>query len=177
MVCRAKVMSKSLPRQGRAASNGPLQMPSAYIDGLKMLGRRELSERQVRQRLAQRDHTPEEIDEAVARLRDQRAIDDQRVAEAIARTETGIRKRGRIRVRMQLERAGIAKETARQALDAVFQDLDGDALLESSLRKRLRGRDTIADDREFQRLFRFLVGQGFESDRVMQALRAKRRSR
>ena len=49
-----------------------------------------------------------------------------------------------------------------------------DALLQSSLQKRLRGRDRIADDREFARLFRYLIGQGFESDRVMKALKAYR---
>lgn len=152
-------------------------MPSAYIDGLKMLGRRELSEKQVRERLARKAYEPDEIDEAVARLREERAINDQRVAEAIARMETGIRKRGKVRVRMQLERAGIPKETAKQAIDSVFEGIDDEALIEASLRKRLRGRDTIADDREFQRLFRYLVGQGFESDRVMQALRARRKTR
>ena len=150
-------------------------MPSAYVDGLKMLGRRELSEQQVRQRLARKEYGQDEIDEAVARLRDERAINDQRVAEAIVRTETGIRKRGKVRVRVQLERAGIAKHTAKAAIDSVFDAIDDAALLESSLHKRLRGRETIADDREFQRLFRYLIGQGFESERVMQALRAKRR--
>ena len=149
-------------------------MPSAYIDGLKMLGRRELSEKQVRQRLARKAYEPDEIDDAVTRLRQERAINDARVAEAIARTETGIRKRGKVRVRMQLERAGIAKDTARQAIDSVFEAIDDEALLEASLRKRLRGRETIADDREFQRLFRYLIGQGFESDRVMKTLKAYR---
>ena len=150
-------------------------MSSAYIDGLKMLGRRELSEQQIRQRLARKQHRPDEIDEAVARLREERAINDQRVAEAIARMETGIRKRGRIRVRLQIERAGIAKETAKAAIDETFESIDDDALIEASLRKRLRGRDAIANDREFQRLFRYLIGQGFESDRVMRALRDKRK--
>ena len=149
-------------------------MSSAYIDGLKLLGRRELSEQQIRQRLARKQHSPEDIDDAVARLREERAINDQRVAEAIARMETGIRKRGRIRVRLQIERAGIAKDTAKAAIDEVFGAIDDEALLESSLRKRLRGRETIADDREFARLFRYLIGQGFESDRVAKALKAYR---
>lgn len=152
-------------------------MSSAYIDGLKMLGRRELSEKQVRQRLARKEHEPDEIEEAIARLRDERAINDVRVAEAIARTETGIRKRGKVRVRMQLERAGIAKDVAKQAIDEVFGAMDEAALIEGSLRKRLRGRETIADDKEFQRLFRYLIGQGFESDRVMRTLRARRGTR
>jgi regulatory protein len=152
-------------------------MASAYIDGLKMLGRRELSERQIRQRLARKEHSAEDIDEAIARLREERAIDDRRVAEAIARTETGIRKRGKVRVRLQLERAGIARDTARAAIDEVFGAIDDDALIESSLRKRLRGRESVADDRELQRLFRYLVGQGFESDRVMKALKPYRMKR
>ena len=144
---------------------------SAYIDGLKMLGRRELSEAQIRQRLARKEHSQEDIDEAVARLRDERAIDDVRVAEAIARTETSLRKRGKVRVRMQIERAGIAKAIARKAVEEVFGGIDDEAQIEAALRKRLRRRETIADDREFQRLYRFLVGQGFESDRALATLK------
>jgi regulatory protein len=147
----------------------------AYIDGLKLLARRELSELQVRQRLARKGHEPGAIDDAVARLREERAIDDERVAEAIARTETSVRRRGKLRVRMQIERAGIAKATAKHAVDQVFDAIDDDALLESSLRKRLRGRDTIADDREFQRLYRYLIGQGFDSERALKALKARQK--
>jgi regulatory protein len=147
---------------------------SAYVDGLKMLARRELSEAQVRQRLARKAHTPDDIDAAIARLRDERAIDDARVAEAIARTETSIRRRGKLRVRMQIERAGIAKAIARKAVDEVFGGIDDEAQIEAALRRRLRGRATIADDREFQRLYRFLVGQGFESDRALATLRKRK---
>jgi regulatory protein len=148
---------------------------SAYLEGLKMLARRELSEMQVRQRLARKGHEPQAIDEAVERLCAERALDDTRVAEAIARTETSIRRRGRVRVRMQIERAGISKETAKRAIDDVFGTIDEGALLQSSLSKRLRGRDTIEDDREFQRIYRYLIAQGFESDQVMQALSARKR--
>ena len=150
-------------------------MSSAYLDGLKMLARRDLSEAQVRQRLVRKQHDADAIDEAVARLRAERAIDDARVAEAIARTETSIRRRGKLRVRMQIERAGITKAVAKQAVDAVFDTIDDDALIEASLHKRLRGRDTIADDREFQRLYRYLAGQGFESERIVKLLSARRR--
>jgi regulatory protein len=148
---------------------------SAYVDGLKMLARRELSEVQVRQRLARKGHEPDAIDDAIARLREERALDDNRVAEAIARTETSIRGRGKVRVRMQIERAGISKETAKRAIDEVFGTIDDGALLQSSLTKRLRGRETIADDREFQRIYRYLIAQGFESDQIMRALAARRR--
>ena len=143
----------------------------AYVDGLKMLGRRELSEAQIRQRLARREHDPESIDAAVARLLEERAIDDARVAAAIARTETGIRKRGRLRVRRKIESAGISPATARRAVDEVFGALDDEDLLQSALAKRLRRGASIADQREFNRLYRYLVGQGFEPDRVLARLK------
>jgi regulatory protein len=147
----------------------------AYIDGLKMLARRELSEAQVRQRLARKGHEPGAVDEAVARLLDERAIDDTRVAEAIARTETTVHRRGKERVRLQIERAGIAKSIARRTVDEVFAEIDPEAHLQAAMKKRLRGRATIADDREFLRLFRYLLGQGFDTDQVMKALTARRR--
>ena len=142
-----------------------------YLDALKMIGRRELSEFQVRQRLSRRGHDASSIDIAVARLKSDRSINDERVAGAIARTQTSVRGRGRRRVQQQIEAAGIASSIASKAVDEVFQDLDADALLATSLAKRLRGREHIADDREFQRLFRYLSAQGFDTDRVLALLR------
>jgi len=147
----------------------------AYIDGLKMLARRELSEQQVRQRLARKAYDQQEIDDAIERLRGERALDDARVAEAIARTEVTLRKRGKIRVQMQIERAGISKTTARRAVAGTFEEVDDKALLEASLAKRLRGRDTIDDQRELERLYRYLVSQGFEPDQVIQSLNRRKR--
>ena len=55
---------------------------------LRMLARRELSEAQLRQRLA-RTAIPDASMRAIARAESDRALDDARVAGAIARTETG----------------------------------------------------------------------------------------
>lgn len=148
---------------------------SAYLDGLKMLARRELSEAQVRRRLARHGYEPESIDAALERLKKERAIDDARVAEAIARTETGVKRRGRLRVRRQIEQAGIAAPTARRAVDDVFSGIDDHALIEAALARRLRGHTAIADDREFRRLYRYLLAQGFDADSVMKTLTAHRR--
>ena len=138
-----------------------------------MLGRRELSEAQVRQRLARRGHEPDSVDAAVARLRQERAIDDARVAEAIVRSQSSIRGRGKLRVLREVESAGIAAAIARRVVDDVFDGLDPDALLEASLAKRLDERKPIADDAEFRRLYRYLIGQGFEADRIIAALKAR----
>ncbi len=147
---------------------------SAYVDALRMLARRELSEAQVRQRLARRGHAEDDVEAALVRLKSDRSLDDARVAGAIARSETSLRKRGRLRVRRRIEAAGIAPALAQRAVDDVFRDIDPDALMAAALEKRLRGRPGIADDREFQRLFRFLVSQGFESGRALTLLRRRR---
>ena len=154
-----------------AGERGRGTSADAVVDALRLLASRELSEAQLRQRLARRGHDPEAIDDVVTRLKANRSLDDARVAGVIARTETGIRKRGQLRVRRRIEAAGISRSIAQRAVDETFRDLDQDALMAAALDKRLRGRTAIADDREFQRLYRFMVGQGFEPDRVLTLLR------
>jgi regulatory protein len=149
----------------------------AYLAGLKMLAARELSEAQVRTRLARRHYEEQHIDTAVARLRAEGAIDDARTARAIARTTASIRGQGKRRARARVDAAGISRATAAAAVDEVFGDVDAEALLHAALTRRLRGRTALADDREMARLFRYLVGQGFDADRVMSALRPLRKLR
>jgi regulatory protein len=146
----------------------------AYVDGLRLLARRELSEAQLRDRLRRRGHAAARIDEAIDRLRTERALDDARVAEAMARSGATIKRRGRLRVRREIEHAGISSAAARRAIDAVFGDLDEDALLDASLARRLRSGRTIRDEKEFQRLYRYLIGQGFDADRALAALERRR---
>ncbi|HEV8348590.1 MAG TPA: RecX family transcriptional regulator, partial [Vicinamibacterales bacterium] len=105
---------------------------SAYLDGLKMLARRDLSERQVRQRLVRKGHEQDAIDDAIAQLREEHAIDDARVAQTIARTAATAKHRGKLRVRQEIERAGIGRDTAARAVDDVFETIDNDALIEAS---------------------------------------------
>jgi regulatory protein len=145
----------------------------AYVAGLSMLARRELSEAQVRQRLVRRGHLAPDIDTAIVRLKAERAIDDGRVAEAIARTEVTLHRRGRLRVDRRIQSASVAPATARRAVDEIFGELDAEALLAAALDKRLRGRGSIVDQKEFQRLYRYLLGQGFESDKVLALLRRR----
>jgi regulatory protein len=141
-----------------------------------MLGRRELSEEQVRERLERHGHATHAVEDAIDRLKRDGAIDDLRTAHAIARRETAVKKRGRFRVRLEIERAGIAAETACRVVDEIFESIDDDVLMEGVLLKRLRGRDGIASQQEFRRLFRYLVSEGFDADQVLRALRARQQT-
>jgi regulatory protein len=149
---------------------------SAYTAGLQMLARRELSEAQVRQRLARRGFAGDAIAEAIDRLKADGSIDDRRVAGALARTEAGVRHRGRLRVQQRLLAAGIPRALADHAVAETFDDINPEAHLQAALEKRLRlaGDDSLTDDRQFARLYRQLTAQGFEPDRVLAVLRGRR---
>ena len=144
----------------------------AYVAGLRMLARRELSEAQVRLRLGGRKFEPDEIDAAIARLQRERALDDRRTALACARTEAHLKHHGRARALRQVQALGIAREIARTAVSAVFAELDETQLLEDALERRLR-RAPLADARAAQRIRRYLLVQGFDPAEVASALRRK----
>ncbi len=145
----------------------------AYLAGLTMLARRELSESQIRTRLRRREFDAGDIDDAVERLREERAIDDTRVALAYARTEANLRQRGRDRVLRGLHLMGIAPSTARSAVDVVFDELDERALLDQALQRRLRHGADLTDRKTLLRLHRYLIAQGFEPGHVGDLLRRR----
>ena len=148
---------------------------SAYLTALKQLARRELSEAQIRQRLSRRGFTPDDIDPAIARLLQDGSLDDARVAAAIARSQLSLKKRGARRVLREITAAGIASALADRAVAEVYADVDGEALLAAAIDRRL-GTRRLDDDREMARLFRYLIGQGFDSERAMAALRKRRKT-
>jgi len=152
-------------------------MASAYAAGLRLLARRELSEAQVRERLARKAFEPAAIDEAVGRLRRAGALDDYRVAVAAARTEAAVKRRGRLRIERHLATLGIAPEVVARALAEAFSTIDEAALIERALARRLRGPGArIEDAAHFRRLHQYLVRQGFQPAAVTALLRRRSRA-
>jgi regulatory protein len=148
----------------------------AYLDGLRLLGRRELSEAQIRLRLARKAHEPGDIDEAVARLRREGALDDARTAGAIARTRVAVKRFGPRRIRRDIEAAGIAPDLASAAVEAAFDGADPAAVLDEALSRRLQPADLPIDDRTAARLYRRLVAHGHDPELVSRAIRVRRRA-
>jgi regulatory protein len=143
----------------------------AYIAALTLLSARELSETQLRARLTRRQHDPDDIDRAIARLKDDRTLDDRRVAGALARMETSIRHRGRARVMQKIRQAGISAAIAEEAVKEVFEDVDENDLLERALDRRLRGQSTRdLDERGRAKIVRGLMAQGFRLEAILKKL-------
>jgi len=178
-VVRPRSPGSAARRRGRGPARpgdeeAPAPTGDAYTAGLILLGRRELSEAQVRTRLANRGFDEIQIDEAVTRLKAIRALDDARVATAAARLESAVRLRGRRRTLQKVRALGIGDDDARAAVAEVFAELDEEALLEQALTRRLRGASVAGLDRAgVGRVAAALVRQGFPLDRILARLRRK----
>ena len=140
------------------------------MTGLRMLARRELCEAQVRTRLTRRQFDPCQIDEAIAWLQRERALDDRRTALACARTEAHVKHHGRLRALRQIETLGIARDLARAAVAEVFEDLDEDELIAQALGRRLH-HASLSEATVVRRVHRYLLAQGFDAARVHAAIR------
>jgi regulatory protein len=143
----------------------------AYIVALTLLSARELSETQLRARLIRRQHDPADIDQAIARLKEDRTLDDRRVARALARMESAIKHRGRARVIQKIRQAGISSAIAEEAVKEVFEDVDENELLTRALDRRLRGKAVgDLDERGRARIVRGLMAQGFGLESILKKL-------
>jgi regulatory protein len=148
---------------------------TAYVDGLHLLGRRELSVRQLRDRLLEREHDREQVDRAIDLLIENKALDDARVAGAYVRTALKVKGRGRLRIQRELQMMGIAKDVAAEALAEAFGEVDERALVAKALEKKLRGKSKMASQADYARVFQFLMRQGFSPATVTAALRRHRK--
>jgi regulatory protein len=145
----------------------------AYLTGLKLLAGRELSEAQMRARLTRRKFEPDAIDEAVARLQREGALDDRRAAIACARMEAHIRRHGQLRALRRLHTLGIDRGLARTAVAEVFADLNEDELIAQAIDKRLKHGASLREQTVMNRIHRYLLAQGFDAARVHAAIRTR----
>ena len=147
-------------------------MADAYTLALTLLSARELSETQLRARLKRKEFDAAAIDEVVARLKEDRTLDDRRVALALARMESAIKHRGRARVVQKIRQAGINSDTAEDAVQEVFEEVDENALLDRALERRLRGKTARElDEKGRARVVRGLVAQGFRLEAILKKMK------
>ena len=161
-------MKKSRP------PDDPDSSKAAYFRALRWLTARELSEAQVRSRLAEKGYTDAAITPAVERLLQDRTLDDRRAATAVARTEARVRRHGPHRVMGKLVAMHIDRDLAKEIVRELFGEEDEETLLQKTLEIRLRGNPArLNDPRERRRILAYLVRQGFSASAASAAIRNK----
>jgi regulatory protein len=155
-------------------TDDPDSAKSAYSRALRWLTARELSEAQVRSRLAGIGYTDTAISDAIHQLVQNRTLDDRRAATAVARTEARVRRHGPRRVMGKLMSMDIDRDLAKEIIAELFGEEDEAQLLETTLDRRLRGKpEKLKDPNERRKIIAYLVRQGFSVSASTSALRKK----
>lgn len=141
-----------------------------YSMGLRALGRRELTSRQLREKLVAAGGREQDVTTVLARLQERGALDDRRAARVYAQTAFKLRKRARFRIQLELERLGIAGDLAREVLDEVCGADVERHRLDHLVVQALRGTRRDARDGAARRLVASLLRQGYRFDDVRAAL-------
>lgn len=109
------------------------------------------------------------VEAVVARLREQRYLDDQSFAETYARLRHDNEKLGARRVRQSLSQKGVAPAIVNEVIDARYAHADEEALARQHLeRKRIRKPE---NEKETARVMRRLVAAGFSTRVIYKILR------
>lgn len=144
---------------------------SAKVRGaaLALLGRRDYTTAELRERLIEREHPPAEVDAVIAALIEDRTINDRRVAASHVRVSSQIKGRGRLRIRQELAARGIDRHLADELIAELPPEDEAASIAKFLSRKRFPAKPTAA---ERQKIFQQLLRKGFTSEAISRALRA-----
>ena len=166
--------SWKLPFKSKSAKPRPfLNEASLYDYAVKALGRRMRTESELRRLMQSRVEPGARgdavVSTAVARLKEQRYLDDQSFAETYARLRQQNEKLGARRVRQSLSQKGVSAKIANEAIEARYSDTNEEALARQHLeRKRIRRPE---NEKETARVMRRLVTAGFSTGVIYEILR------
>ena len=144
----------------------------AYEYALNLLSARAYSERNLRRKLVQKEFDPEEIDATMERLTASKLLDDTKFAAEYARQKLVVGGSSARRVEQELQKKGIGREQAKEAIGTVVGDesVDEGASAEKAARKKFKSLSGLEPDVQRRRLFGFLARRGFDLDDVKRAV-------
>ncbi len=105
----------------------------------------------------------------IARLKEQRYLDDQSFAETYARLRHENEKLGKRRVRQDLQHKGVRPDVIAEALEARYGGTNEEALARQYLERKRIAKPT--NEKETARVMRRLVAAGFSTGVIYKILR------
>ncbi len=157
---------------------------AAMAAGIKLLAARPRSIADLRARLGRKlsrthpdaDARADLIDRTVERLREYGYLDDERFAEQFVQSRVSGRAVGKRRVAQDLARQKVGRETARQAIDAVYAETPEEDVMERALRKYVAARGLPDSPQAMKRMMDHLLRQGFPTGLIVPRVRALART-
>jgi len=144
-----------------------------YDYAIGALGRRMRSvaelKRLLRQRVGNQEDGPALMDAVIARLKDQRYLNDSQYAAAYSSFRRDNEKFGRRRVVSELKNRGVHNDVIETAVDAAYTDVNEEKLARDFMRrKRLK---KPVDRKQTARIFRAMARAGFSVKVIVSILK------
>jgi regulatory protein len=143
-----------------------------YTAALRALMRRAHSVHEMKEYLGRRATTKDLIAPVLARLKEQKYLDDARYALDFVRLRAQSRRQGRFRIARELRAHGVPDRHVEAALDSIFAETDESSLIRARLKRRLARLRGPLDERTLASLYRSLLAAGFSSDAIRTELRS-----
>jgi regulatory protein len=146
-----------------------------YTAALNALARRAHSVFEMRGYLERRAGDMAVAKRVLARLRQEKLLDDARYALEFARHRARVRRQGRYRIARELRARGVADAHIEAALAQLATETDETTVVRKVIERRLRSLRGPFDERKAASLYRTLLRAGFESEGIRRELTAARR--
>ena len=145
---------------------------STYDLALKLLGFRARSVGELRRQLLRKGRPVDDVEQTVARLCDQRLLDDAAFAFAYVRSKLLGRGSSRVRIIQELARKGVARDVAEHAIEELqeTEGVDPSAAIHRIAEKKWRSLASLDEFTRRRRLYAFLARRGFNPDEIRSAL-------
>ena len=141
----------------------------AWTLALQAIGRRSYSVAQLRTYLTRKGIGPETIEAVLSELQEKGYLDDRTYATFFASDAVRLRRQGRRRIDLELEKRGISPELREEILAALFSEHAETDVALSALAKRF-SRGDLDNPASRNRAIRFLQRKGFGWDVIREAL-------
>ena len=139
----------------------------SYAYAIALLARRDYSGKELRKKLSDRGYIEIAIEPVVEELEASNKLNDKRYGSNVVAYRAR-RGQGPARIRQELQRAGIDKETVEEATKG--EDAPDFAKLARETRVRKFGAELAKDWKERSKQVRFLQYRGFSNDHIRAAL-------
>ena len=153
-----------IPDAARASLEAAAGSASAKERAVRILSAATVSRAELEHRLRQKGESPENARQAVEWLAGLSLLDDEAAARQIVRSGTA-KGYGAARIRQELTRRGIDRDTAEAAMQTFSPD---EAQMLALLEKRLRG--DVSDRKEVEKAVAALQRRGFAWNDIKRAL-------
>jgi regulatory protein len=152
----------------------PVSFSSCYDLALRLLEFRARTVEELRRKLIQKGAPGDDVDAVIARLLEQKLLDDTNFARQFARARVLGAGASRRRILLELKRKGVASSVADEAIDALeeLEGIDPSASIHRVAAKKLKSLGALDDVTRKRRLYAFLARRGFDPDEIREAMAA-----